>query len=59
MAWLLLLLQIKLPCTPDGLAAASALMVRDESISITITGGLSYHDGGVHCSFVLISRCSD
>jgi hypothetical protein len=35
---LLLLLQIKLPCTPDGLAAASALMARDESISITITG---------------------
>jgi transaldolase len=35
---LLLLLQIKLPCTPDGLAVASALMARDESISITITG---------------------
>lgn len=37
------LITIKLPCTPDGLAAASALMARDGSIAITITGVYAPH----------------
>eukprot|EP00882_Tetradesmus_deserticola_P024235 GHRQ01026477.1.p1 GENE.GHRQ01026477.1~~GHRQ01026477.1.p1 ORF type:complete len:199 (+),score=59.32 GHRQ01026477.1:210-806(+) len=35
------LITIKLPCTPDGLTAASSLMAMDDSISITITGATS------------------